>query len=349
MSVRPARITDVALIRGIARQRAAHALADAPGTRPASATRLALLSSFQALGARCQTLVLPRDATSRGFVQAVARPGRESWDVAHLACIAPDVDTHLHSCGELLEGICLATAQRGALRTFIRLPSDGALLSLALARGFRAYASEITWSGSFAALIAAASLPDMDVRTRQPRDAWDIFSLYCAITPALVRHAEGRSLREWTVQPRGAASRLWAPACREIVLGNPGHLDAWIRWRMQRHPRVQVLDVLVRPPAAARLGEMLRLAAEVGDFDPACPTLCRTREYDGRVSATLEMAGFGALYHETLLVRHTVARVTERQLLIAALRAQGLGIDISHYHRSAEPARQRLSSCREAD
>lgn len=349
MSARPARMTDLFAIRGIARQREAWALTIPPGTRQAPIAAVAALSSFQGFRGRCQTLVLPRaDAPARGFVQAVARPGRESWDILRLACVAPDVETYLRACGNLLNGLCLTTALRGALRTFIRVPCESAVLALALDQGFRAYASEVTWAGSPAALIAAAPLPGADVRLRQPRDAWDIFSLYCAITPALVRHAEARSLREWTAQPRRVVPRPIG-ASREIVAGEPGHLEAWIRWRVQRRPRLQVLDVLARPQSATRLGELLRLAAETCDFDPACPTLCRTREYDGRVSGTLEMAGFGAIYHETLLVRHTVARVTERQLLVAATRAQGLGIDISHYHRGAEPAHQRLASSREAD
>jgi hypothetical protein len=176
------------------------------------------------------------------------------------------------------------------------------------------------------------------VRLRQARDAWDIFSLYCAVTPALVRHAEGRSLREWLPRTRRTVPRIRLHAKREVVAGEVGHLEAWMRWTPRRHRRVQVLEVLVRPETAHRLGELVRFAVEYGGCDPECPTICRTREYDGRLSATLEMAGFDAMCHETLLVRHTVARVTERQLLVAALRAQGLGIDVSHYRRCLEPA-----------
>jgi len=38
-----------------------------------------------------------------------------------------------------------------------------------------------------------------------------------------------------------------------------------------------------------------------------------------------------------LLVKHAVARVTERQLLLAALRAQSLGLDVSHYQQPNAP------------
>jgi hypothetical protein len=120
---------------------------------------------------------------------------------------------------------------------------------------------------------------------------------------------------------------------------------AWARWRGPRS--AQVLDLLVRPEAAPELASILRYAVEILGLDADRATLCRTREYDGRVSATLEEAGFTVASREILLVRHSAARVTERQLLVAALRAQGLGIEVSHHLRRVEPA-QRLASSREA-
>jgi hypothetical protein len=264
-------------------------------------------------------------------------------------CLAPDEESYFQGCAELLERICVATAQRGALRTFVRVPSDSRLLPLVTGQGFRAYASELTLSGALAPLVSGAPGLQADIRLRQPRDAWDIFSLYCAVTPALVRHAEGRSLREWSTPPPPPLPIWSRQSRREVVMGEPGHLQAWMRWTSCAHHRTQLLDMLVRPEAAYRIGDLVRFAVERLALDPTCATICRTREYDGRVSATLEVAGFRPISHETLMVRHTVARVTERQLLIAALRAQGLGIDVSQYRYDAEPAHQRLASSREAE
>lgn len=349
MSARTARITDLRYIRAVARQREAQALSVPLGGACLATTPLAVLCSSHAFDHRYQTVVLPRTARARGFAQAVARPLRESWDIVRLACLAPDADCYLHGSGDLLEHLCAATAQQGALRTFIRVPAESALAPLAISQGFRAYASEITWTGTCSSLIASAPPPAADMFLRQQRDAWEAFSLYCATTPALVRHAEGRSLREWSMRSRGGGWLALGFVGREIMVGEVGRPQIWLRWKRYRSLHAQVLECFARPDAAHRLGEALRFAAEVLDFDPKCTTICRTREYDGHVSSTLEQAGFGALFHEMLLVKHTVARATERQLLVAALRAQGLGIDISHYHRRTEPAHQRLASSREAD
>lgn len=348
MGVRSARISDLLAIRALDGDVSAHMLVPPPGTAQASAATLAFLSAWRTFGHRFHTIVLRRGSCARGFAQARARPGRESWDILRIACAALDLESYDRGCGELLERICAATAQRGALRTFVRVASESDRLSLIVDQGFRPYATEVTLLGSLQQLAEGAPDPDPHVRVRTPRDAWDIFSLYCAITPALVRHAEGRSLREWT-RPSDQPTLLRRQAEREVVLGEPGNLQAWLRWTPARHRRPQLLEVLVRPESAHRLGEMVRFAARDLGLDLHCMTLCRPREYDGRVSGTLEVAGFEAVVRETLLVRHTVARVTERQLLIAALRAQGLGIDISHYRRGAEPIHQRLASSREAE
>jgi hypothetical protein len=105
----------------------------------------------------------------------------------------------------------------------------------------------------------------------------------------------------------------------------------------------------MRPEATGRLGELVRFGIEHLRLDPDCTTVCKVREYDGSVSAVLLEAGFAAGLRETLLVRHTVARVTERQLLVAAIRAQGLGIDISRYGTRADVVQHRLASSMEVE
>jgi hypothetical protein len=128
-----------------------------------------------------------------------------------------------------------------------------------------------------------------------------------------------------------------------------GNLQAWLRWRPAHGSRAQLLEVLAGSEAATRLPEMLRFAADELGLDENCATICRVREYDGRISATLEEAGFEPILRETLLVRHTVAWVTERQLLVAALRAQGLGLELSQYRRGVvRTIHQRMASSREA-
>ena len=352
MGVRSARVSDLLAIRTLAADSAAQVLGSPFSGDSPSPVGLLLRGWYSGMAHPSRTMVVGRGGCGRGFAQAKARPGRESWDVVRLACLAPDPQSVERVCSELLGRICAVAAQSGALRTFARAPAeDGDRLSLLTRHAFRPYATEITHYGSLWPLVQAAPDPGPDVRMRLPRDGWDVFSLYCALTPAMVRHAESRSLREWTPPPRPQLPGLRASqrAPREVVLGEQGTLLAWIRWQPMRASRPQRLDLLIRPDAVDRLPELIRFAAYEQGLDVNSPTLCQTREYDGRLSSTLDQAGFEPVLRETLLVRHTVARVSERQLLIAALRAQGLGIEISRYRRGAEAAHQRLASSRETE
>ncbi|MGH2390556.1 MAG: hypothetical protein ACRDIE_20340 [Chloroflexota bacterium] len=349
MNVRPARISDLRALRSLEGNGQAVLLAPPPAANLPSTMHLSAVSHWRGMGGRSQTLILNDSPRIRGFIQARARPGRESWDMVRLACQAPDAERWESACAALLERMCTDTAERGALRTFARLPSDSDHLDLMTEHAFRSYAAEISLCGTPRTAVEQVPSYGLDVRARQPRDAWDIFSLYCACTPALVRHAESRSLKEWSIPHRFAGGAPWRRRpIPEVVLGEMGNPQAWLRWRPAHGPYPQLLEILTSVDAAPRIPELLRFAVEHLGLDADSGTICRVREYDGRVSATLEEIGFEPLLRETLLVRHTVAWVTERQLLVAALRAQGLGLELSHYRRGVEALHQRLASSREA-
>lgn len=348
MNVRPARFSDLLTVQRLA-QSGAPALSMPPSAaRAPSAVQVALVSHWGGVGARSRTLVLGGPHRTRGFIQAQARPGRESWDILRLSCQAPDQERWEMACASLLERICADTAERGALRAFARVDAEDGCLEFMVEHAFRAYSTELTLRGLPSSIVSVGPRPGPDVRTREPRDAWDIFSLYCAATPALVRHAESRSLKEWSLPGRLTLplGRRLRPL-REVVVGEMGNLSAWLRWRPALGTQPQVLELLAAADVSHRIPEMVRFAAEYLGLDVNSPTICRVREYDGRISATLEGSGFEPISRETLLVRHTVAWVTERQLLVAALRAQGLGLELSQYRRGVEALHQRLASSRE--
>jgi hypothetical protein len=344
MRVHVARLSDVRMVRALSRDSEAVIISSDTGLAdhaPASRGWLA----WTAAGWRTQTLVIRQRRRVYGFVQLQARQGQDAWDIRRLCCKASDRDLWTGACLDLLDHASLAAVQHGAMRTLVRVPSDSGHLSLLGAGNYRPFTTEITRRGTLATVIGAAPISDLPVRPSLPRDAWDIFSLYNAVTPALVRHAEARGLKEWQDGSRQMVPlvRRWQ-AVREVVWGDPGLLQGWLRWLPRRRHGIQWLELLVRPDAVPALPQLLRTAVDLHGLDPNCTTICRTREYDGRISATLELAGFEPCARETLLVRHTVARVTERQLLVAALRAHGLGIDLSQYHRGVETAHQRLVS-----
>jgi hypothetical protein len=350
MGVRAARLVDLPAIRRLERDQCAALVAPLSVIDRRSSTAMVLASSWRSLGKRTQTLSMREGRGLFGFVQATARAGCESWDIVRLACLAPDDATWVRICGMLLDQVGGAAAQSGALRTFARVVQEGPALEVLAERGFRPYASEITYRGVLRPLTSAAPVAGRGVRVRLARDAWDVFSLYCAVTPALIRHAEGRSLKEWAAGHGGDRTALpWAGAGREALMGEIGNLAAWIRWRPVRSAGCQVLEAMVRPDAGHLLPALLRFGVEHLGLDADCVTLCRVREYDSGVSEPLLRGGFAPVVRETLLVRHTVARVTDHQLLVAALRSQALGIDISHFHDVAETVPLRMAASREVE
>jgi hypothetical protein len=345
MGVHPAHLSDIRMIRVLGRDTDAAVIGSSTGGHLPSSSSSWPSLWWAMMARQAHTHVVRQRGQVGGFVQAVARPDRQSWDVARLCCKAVDQGLWTAACQDLLDHASFCAARRGAVRTFVRIASDSQHIGLLTASHYRPYATELSFYGSLNTLVGITLPTEIEIRPRLPRDAWDIFSLYSAVTPALVRHAEGRSLKEWLGSPRPTLPALRRfQAVRELVYGEPGMLGAWIRWTPLRKPKAQWLEILARPDAVAHLPQLLRYAVDHCGLDPNCTTICRTREYDGRISATLELAGFEPCARETLLVRHTVARVTERQLLVAALRAQGLGIDLSQYRRGVEAAHQRLVS-----
>ena len=350
MVVHAIRLSDLLVVRRLVLNAESLVLSPGPAASCPSAFALAVRSAWRGAGKRAQTLVLRDGARCEGFVQARPRPGRESWDIVRMACVASDDETWLRGCADLLDNVGGIAAQSGALRTFARVPADSPNVTLLAESGFRSYAGELIYHGTLRALVTSPAAAPVDVRLRRPADAWDVFSLYCAVTPALIRHAEGRSLKEWTAGNRvvDATVRRWSRP-REIVAVDVNGIQGWIRWTPRRSQSFQLLEVLMRPEAADRLVELVRFGVEYLGLDPDCTTVCRIREYDDSVSAVLRNAGFSSGLRETLLVRHTVARVTERQLLVAAIRAQGLGIDISRYGTRADVVQHRLASSMEVE
>ncbi len=165
--------------------------------------------------------------------------------------------------------------------------------------------------------------------------AWSIFvQLYCAVTPQAVRHAEGRSSKDWRWSQRflrRLVERWWVTD--ELILEREGRIAGWLQVHPARCRGYQQLEVLALPNLGSEIAQFITYGLTLAGPRAAIqPLACRVREYDVEVLRALEDCGFHIVSEEALLVKHSTARVTERQLLIAALRAQGLArIDLSHY------------------
>lgn len=302
---------------------------------PHSATYLALASAWQDVNQTLFTYVLRERGQILGLAQGAARPGRDAWDVLRLALVPDDPEDRDRAADAVLEQLLAATAARGGLRTFARAPAGGDGQALLARHGFRSYTTEYTLLSEGLA-VAPAPLPEhLEFRARRPADAWGIFQLYCSVAPPQVRHAEGLSSKRWK---RGATLLYalrghWLPV-REVVLADEGLIVGWVRLTPHRRFAAQRLDIMLHPRVYSALPALLAHATIALEARLDQHTLCYVRAYEDAVYAGLCQVGFGVIAEHSLLVKHAAARVTERQLLIAALRAQGLGIDASHFQRA---------------
>jgi len=344
MAVRSVYLQDLMAIRALERADNALLVAPSPLDPPTTAVAMALGSSWRGLRRRAYTFILYGPDGPMGFIQGVMRPHGEAWEIVRLACLG-DPDSALNgACASLIEQFCQASGNRGSLRTFARVPTGGEALRVLSRAGFRQYTKEYTLvrppldeqEPQPAAPDAAATPLPPGVRLRHAEDnAWSIFvHLYCAITPQSVRHAEGRSSKDWRWSYR--LLRRWLGkwmVTDELVLEHEGHLAGWLQLRPAQGRGYQQLDVLALPNSDGKIVELIRAGlALAGPGAAIQPLACRVREYDVDVIHALEACGFHLVGEEALLVKHSTVRVTERQLLIAALRAQGLArIDLSHY------------------
>jgi len=340
MGLRSIRFHDLPAVRRIGSSHGSHVLWPTGPDAPHSLVHLAVASAWQDVNQTVFTFVLREKRELLGLVQATARPGRDAWDIVRLALTPTDPEDRQRIAELLLEEALRAAGGRGGLRTFARAPSGGEARAILARQGFRHYTTEYTLVRDGLDMTPAPLPEHLEFRPRRPADAWGIFQLYCAVAPPLVRHAEGLSSKRWG-QGATLARAVLAPFLRtpEVVLADEGMIVGWVRLceAPGRGHGMQRLDVMLHPRAYPYLPALLVHAAVVLAARLDRRTVCYVRIYEETIFSGLTETGFEVMAEHALLVKHAVARVSERQLLIAALRAQSLGLDVSRSRQARHP------------
>ncbi len=340
MGVRSVRFHDLPAVHRVESSHGSQVLWPAGPDAPHSLVHLAVASAWQDVNQTVFTFVLREKRELLGLIQATARPGRDAWDLVRLAVTPTDPEDRQRVAELLLEEMLRAAGGRGGLRTFARAPSRGEACAILTRQGFRHYTTEYTLVRDGLDMTPAPLPEHLEFRPRRPADAWGIFQLYCAVAPPLVRHAEGLSSKRWG-QGASLAHAVLAPLLHppEVVLADEGMIVGWVRLceAPGRGHGMQRLDVMLHPRAYPYLPALLVHAAVVLAARLDRRTVCYVRTYEQTVFSSLTEAGFAVTAEHALFVKHAVARVSERQLLIAALRAQSLGLDVSRSRQTHQP------------
>ena len=156
-------------------------------------------------------------ATIRGLVSARRRGKRTAWEVDSLI----NADQDWSVARSLLERMVAGVAKQGAERIFLRVAADSCLVEIARDVGFFSYMRETLYRADGP---VPAEDPNLPLRPASKADAFGIYQLYNAATPANVRAIEGATFREWQ-----AAREPWGGRPSDLLLEEEGIITGWLR------------------------------------------------------------------------------------------------------------------------
>jgi hypothetical protein len=239
------------------------------------------------------TWVSVRGATIRGLVSARRRAMRSAWEVDCL--INADEDRSI--AGSLLERMSADVGRQGAERVFLRVAADCSLVEIARSAGFFAYARETLYRADDPFPVDDPGLP---LRPSTKTDAFGIYQLYNAVTPANVRAIEGQTFREWQ-----AAREPWGGSPSDLVLEEDGIITGWLRLLRANGGRFALLvHPEHRDPEAFLRTALTRLKGSQ-------PLLCLAPAHGYPPPGQLLRLGFAAAGEYTTMAKRLARRAEE--------------------------------------
>jgi len=192
---------------------------------------------------------------------------------------------------------------RGVRMLFARIPVQSALEVAFRHDGWNQFATETIFVGRDLRPNLSVPIPrPMDVH-----DTWSVYQLYCATVPREVQQVEAWTSRHWEVPTGPAVSQ---PRLTGWVIEEGGEIvgHARVRSSGQRH----VVEFLIHPDhrdlAGGFIDGVLRAIADQG----LARVSVVVRGYQSELARPLEERGFTPVIEQSLLVRHTTARVRRR-------------------------------------
>jgi hypothetical protein len=241
------------------------------------------------------TWISVKGPTLRGLISARKRGTKHAWEID---CLINAEENDPGVLMSLLDQVTDAAGRSGAMKIFLRLPSDSVAVREATRCGFAAYRREQVWRRQQEP--SPARKTDESARRRAKPDQHALFQLYTAVVPDSFRRYEGMTLTEWTAAQESVGKttqyvreedgRITGLARiagdgdlgRFDVLAEPAHVDAMI-------------DV-----AEAKLANRRTLFGIVP-------------QYQEDVARRLASRGFSPADEFTVLARRTVRPVKEAQ------------------------------------
>ncbi len=229
-----------------------------------------------ATGGSRDTLVHVQGQTLRGLVSTRRRSSKSVREINCLIAVDPDV------CLGLLDRLCESGGRAGVERLFLRLAADSPLLAMMQRAGFVSYGREQLWWRRPARQSSGGS--SLSVRQPTPEDNFNLFRLYSAAIPSVVRQAEGPTMKEWlAVQER----KGWS---KDLVVERDGSLVGWMRFT--RGNGATKLGIVLHPDEGEKIDDYISSA--LTNVSNRQAVFCLVPNYAPELGSTLSRYGFQA-------------------------------------------------------
>jgi len=247
------------------------------------------------------TWISVKGARLRGLASARKRGSKLAWEIECLIDAEDDDGGVLLS---LLDQVTEAAGKSGALKIFLRLPSDSDAVEGVMRCGFTTYRRERVYR--IATADATRDEPAA-LRRRAKADAYPLFQLYNHTVPEDVRRIEGATLADWTA----AQETLGKTA--QYVIDHGERVGGWLR--LAGDGDIGRFDLIGVPEVADDLidGALAKLANREWAYTLA-------PEHMPGVESRLQERGFEAGEAYTVLSRRTVRTVKAPKAVPALVR-----------------------------
>ncbi len=210
---------------------------------------------------------------------------------SHIVFMSPAITENFSQVQEylwmlLLDALSQAAGTRGAHNIHAEVDENSAVFELLRGAGFASYARQDIWRRNPAPLPAP---PAINLREATRHDKASILYLHGQIVPRLAQKADPAPLPNGLICMQDGRARAFIAVSK----GNRG---------LYLKPYMLMDDSAIAPEIIGVVMSMLEQATRV-------PVFCCLRQYQSWLGSALEMWGFKPWARQTVMVKHTAARV----------------------------------------
>ena len=247
-----------------------------------------------------------------GLVSAKLRAGRRAWEIDHLYLPLDSASTLINDGDfsqslplqsrsahlELLEQAVQNVGTRLGERIFLRLPQYSPIATLVRRVGFFPYYEGTVMEGMWGMTSPGHATVPEGLHDLKQGDAFALFQLFSATTPATIREALGVTFDHWQ-----DAQEIPIGKGQQWVMEHQGHITGWLR--LVPKGVSYEGEMMVHPDHPDLLPALLRMAlTQTGIGRWLVP------DYQGRLARHLEDSGFHKLAKYTMHIKTVAAPVT---------------------------------------